>query len=76
MPAPCDRWGTGDAPAADHCTADEKVPAWKAAREKRRADVAAANGAPRPFNMVGRCRLTASQPELKALLVSVLETKM
>jgi hypothetical protein len=42
VPAPCDLWGDGDNPDADHCCADDKVPAWKALKDKRRADAAAA----------------------------------
>ena len=45
IPAPCDRWGTGDDPSEDHCCADVTVPAWKAALEKRRKEAGGAGGA-------------------------------
>ena len=45
VPAPCDEWGDGAAPDADHCRAVDGVPRWVSARDaRRRARNARANG--------------------------------
>lgn len=44
MPAPCDEWGDGAAPDADHCRAVDGIPRWVSARDARRRARNAANG--------------------------------
>ena len=44
VPAPCDEWGDGAAPDADHCRAVDGIPRWVNARDARRRARNAANG--------------------------------
>ena len=44
VPAPCDEWGDGAAPDADHCRAVDGIPRWVSARDARRRARNAANG--------------------------------
>jgi hypothetical protein len=62
------------------CTKAKKAKEKERAREKREAEaaerVARVKAEAAAEEAVGRCRLTLSKPELKARLVSALETKM